>query len=203
MKALQRSQRRQRGSWDNEHQCHRPEGCSQRWIRRNGQVKRLHERVAAKRRDELEKFTTDLVGRAEVIVIEDLNVSGMMHNHCLAGRVMDAGMGTWRTRLEAKCRWHGTRLVVIDRFYPSTQTCHRCGHRRRGTDKLTLSERTFTCPACGLVMPRDHNSAREIVYEGLRTMGGTPMRRAEVPGTDAVTREPAPPAVIEAAGGGN
>lgn len=120
---------------------------------------RHHARVANLRADALHKATSMLGARYETIVVEDLNVTGMLANRRLARQVADAGFATARRMLEYKTAWDGGHLVVADRWYPSSKTCSGCGWRK---PSLTLTERTFSCEACGLVLDRDVNAARNL-----------------------------------------
>lgn len=122
--------------------------------------------MASVRADALHKATSDLAGRYETIVAEDLNVTGMLANRRLARAVADQGFGIARRMLNYKAAWDGGRLVVADRWYPSSKTCSACGWRK---PSLTLAERTFTCEACGLMMDRDVNAARNLL--GLAASG--------------------------------
>ena len=131
-----------------------------------GRLARIHARVASVRADALHKATSDLAGRYETIVAEDLNVTGMLANRRLARAVADQGFGIARRMLNYKAAWNGGRLVVADRWYPSSKTCSACGWRK---PSLTLAERTFTCEACGLMMDRDVNAARNLL--GLAASG--------------------------------
>jgi putative transposase len=131
-----------------------------------------HAHTANQRRDGLHKLTTRLARTHHTVVIEDLHVAGMVRNHRLAKAVSDVGMGELRRQLEYKCGrtvrdpktktdvylpgWHGAHLHVADRWYPSSRTCSGCGWRN---PSLTLSDRTFTCTSCGLVIDRDENAA--------------------------------------------
>jgi transposase len=92
-------------------------------------------------------------------VVENLSVSGMLANRRLARAMADAGMGEVRRQLTYKTGWSGGRLVVADRWYPSSKTCSGCGVMKA---KLALSERTYSCAACGLVLDRDLNAARNL-----------------------------------------
>jgi len=121
---------------------------------------RIHARVAEVRADALHKATTDLAGRYETVVAEDLNVAGMLANRRLARAVADQGFGAARRMLGYKTGWHGGRLLLAGRWYPSSRTCSGCGWRK---PSLTLAERVFTCGACGLVMDRDQNAARNLL----------------------------------------
>jgi putative transposase len=121
----------------------------------------IHARVAHQRRDGLHKLTTRLAKSHEVAVVEDLHVAGMVRNRRLARAVADTGMAEIRRQLTYKTTWYGSRLVVADRWYPSSKTCSGCGWRN---PSLTLSDRTFTCQSCGLVADRDHNAAVNLSH---------------------------------------
>ena len=113
-------------------------------------------------------MTTELVKNYDVICIEDLNVSGMVRNHKLAKHINDSSLYEIRRQLEYKTKWYGKELVVIDRFYPSSQTCHCCGSKYDGTKDLSI--RKWTCPECGAEHDRDINAAINILNEGLRLL---------------------------------
>jgi putative transposase len=98
-----------------------------------------------------------------VIVIEDLNVCGMVRNRHLARAISDCGWGEFRRQLGYKCQRYGRRLVVIDRWYPSSKTCSACGHLLA---ELSLSTRTWQCPSCGTRHDRDINAAKNILAAG-------------------------------------
>ena len=121
-------------------------------------VTRVHQRIANIRRDALHKMTTSIAKSASVIVIEDLNVSGMLKNHCLARALSDASLSECHRQLEYKSGWYGSTLLKADRFYPSSKRCSKCGKVK---DHLGLDERVYRCgnPACGLVIDRDLNAA--------------------------------------------
>jgi len=127
-------------------------------------VARAHARVADARRDFLHKTSTDLVRRFDVIAVEDLNVAGMVKNRSLAKAVGSSGWAEFRTMLEYKAAWYGRRLIVIDRWYPSSKTCSHCGHL---LDTLSLGTRHWTCPGCGTLHDRDENAAKNILAAGL------------------------------------
>ncbi|TDC78837.1 RNA-guided endonuclease TnpB family protein [Actinomadura sp. 7K507] len=112
------------------------------------------------------RFATHLAARYEAIVVEDLNVTGMLADRRLARAVSDAGFGTVRRMLDYKTGWNGGRLIVADRWFPSSKTCSGCGGRK---PSLTLSERTYRCDACGLTLGRDVNAAinlRDLAASG-------------------------------------
>jgi IS605 OrfB family transposase len=123
------------------------------------QLARVHARTANLRRDALHKLTTSLATQHGTVVVEQLNVAGMVRNRRLARAISDTGMALLRRQLAYKSTWYGSRLVVADRFYPSSKTCSGCGWVKA---KLRLAERTFCCEACGLQMDRDLNAARNL-----------------------------------------
>lgn len=127
-------------------------------------VSRLHRDIANKRSWYMHNLTTMLVNNYDVICIENLNASGMLQNHKLAGSVYDASFSMFRNQLEYKCRWYGKELIVIDRFYPSSKTCSKCGWKNKD---LKLSDRTFICKNCGLEIDRDLNAAINIQAVGV------------------------------------
>jgi putative transposase len=126
-------------------------------------VARAHRKVRNARRDFLHRASTRLVRGNDVIVIEDLDVCGMVCNRRLARVISDCGWGEFRRQLEYKCQRYGRQLVVIDRWYPSSKTCSACGHRLAG---LSLSTRTWRCPSCGARHDRDINAAKNILAAG-------------------------------------
>ena len=151
---------------------------SNRRAKARDKVARIHAHVANQRHDALHKLTTHLANKYSEISIENLNVLGMVKNHHLAKSVMDASFGKFRRQLEYKTARTGARLHVIDRWYPSSKTCSQCG---RVKAKLSLSERTYRCEHCGLVIDRDLNAAININVAGsapetLNAHGGTGSR---------------------------
>jgi putative transposase len=126
-------------------------------------VARAHRKVRNARSDFLHRSSTHLVRGNDVIVIEDLNVCGMVRNRHLARMISDCGWGEFRRQLEYKCARYGRQLVVIDRFYPSSKTCSAC---RCLLAELSLSTRTWQCPSCGTRHDRDVNAAKNILAAG-------------------------------------
>jgi putative transposase len=132
---------------------------------------RLHRRIRNTRADFLHKLSTSLAKSKSVVVLEDLNVSGMMRNAHLARHIADAGWGAFRRMLEYKSRWYGSRVVVAPRFFASSKTCSECGHVLKS---LELSVRKWVCPACGIEHDRDGNAARNLVAWYRRSTGSSP-----------------------------
>ena len=124
-----------------------------------------HEQIKNQKQDFLHNITTKIINENQIIILEDLNVSGMMKNHKLAKSIQELGLYEMRRQLEYKSSWYGRELVFIDRFFPSSKTCSCCGWKN---NNLKLSDREFICEECGLVIDRDENAAINIENEGLR-----------------------------------
>jgi putative transposase len=142
-------------------------------------VARAHRKVGCARQDFLHKASTRLVRSADTIVIEDLYVAGLVRNRQLARAISDCGWGEFRRQLAYKCARYGRRLVVIDRWYPSSKTCSTCGYLLA---ELSLSIRHWTCPSCGTRHDRDINAAKNILAAGLAVSAcGAGVRHLETP----------------------
>ena len=126
---------------------------------------KVYEKITNQRNTYLHQITSKLVNENQVICIEDLNVKGMMSNHKLSKSIQDLSLYEFRRQLEYKCRWYGRQLIIIDRFYPSSKTCHNCGYIYKD---LKLNEREWICPHCGKVIDRDYNASLNILDEGLK-----------------------------------
>jgi putative transposase len=126
-------------------------------------VARIHARIADRRRDMLHQLSTRLVRENQTIVIEDLTVANMLRNHTLARAISDASWSTLRSMLEYKAHWYGRRVIVVDRWLPSSKTCSACGQVK---DSMPLRQRVFRCDRCPLVLDRDINAARNVVAAG-------------------------------------
>ena len=130
------------------------------------QIARLHYRIANIRRDTLHKATSSIVAktkpdteRPRIVVLEHLNVSGMLQNHSLARAIADVGMYEFRRQMQYKAAWSGLGVMQADRWYPSSKRCSGCGEVK---GELNLSERVYECDGCGLVIDRDLNAARNL-----------------------------------------
>jgi putative transposase len=154
-------------------------------------VARAHRKVRASRQDFLHRASARLVREHDMIVIEDLNVAGMVRNRSLAKAISDCGWGTFRRMIEYKAAMAGRHLIVIDRWYPSSKTCSACGHLLAG---LRLSTRTWQCPSCGTRHDRDINAAKNILAAGLAVSAcGADVRHSGSPRVrSAVKQEPQP-----------
>jgi putative transposase len=125
-----------------------------------------HERIAWRRSDFAHQHSRRLVNTFDLIVVEDLSVNRMMHHHCLAKSIADAAWTPFAPLLAHKAAWAGRRFVAVNSAYTS-QDCSQCGHRQ----ELSLSDRVYQCPCCGLVLDRDLNAARNILRLALEELG--------------------------------
>ncbi len=140
---------------------------SKNFAKAQKQLSRLHYRIGCIREDETHKLTTELAYHYPAIGIEDLNVKGMMANHKLAKAVSDMSFFEFRRQLEYKSGISGARIVVADKWYPSSKTCSCCGHK---LDELKLSVREWECPKCGTHHDRDVNAATNLRNRALAAM---------------------------------
>jgi putative transposase len=155
-------------------------------------VANIHDRIASIRGDAIQKITTQLAKTKSVVVIEDLNVSGMMKNHKLAKSLADASFGEFRRQLQYKAKWYGSSIVVADKWFPSTKKCSICGNMK----EMELSDRTYACPICGNIMDRDLNASKNLEAvavsstETLNACGELTATEATVMQVGSVNQEP-------------
>lgn len=131
-----------------------------------------YEKVVNQRGDFMHKVTKFLVSNYDTICLEDLNVKGMMKNHCIAQALSDIAIGTFNTMMEYKAKEHGVNILRIGRFEPSSKMC-TCGYIN---SKLTLSMRRWTCPECGANHDRDllaANNIKRFAFRNINTVGTT------------------------------
>ncbi len=143
---------------------------SNRWVHASQKLARAQGRVADQRRDALHKVTTSLTARYGTLVVEDLNVAGMLTNHRLARNIADASFGEFRRQVEYKAAWRGGRVIVADRWFASSKQCSGCGAAKT---KLALSQRTYGCAVCALVLDRDVNAARNLAAYGRQVIAAS------------------------------
>lgn len=137
---------------------------SNRYFKSKFKVAKLHQKVTNQRDWFLHNHSTKLVTDYDVIIIEDLNIVGMVKNHTLAKSISDASWGKFFNMLDYKCKWYGKQLIKIGRFEPTSKTCSCCGWHN---PNLKLSDRTFTCKQCGVALDRDYNAALNIKALGV------------------------------------
>ena len=137
---------------------------SKRYDKARVAASKVHAKIRRKRSDFLHKLSSRLVREYRTIGVESLNVKGLVRTK-LAKSVSDAGWSEFKRQLEYKSQLAGSLIVHADRFYPSSKTCHVCGHVR---DNLSLSERSWQCQQCDTVHDRDLNAARNLAAVALR-----------------------------------
>ena len=130
---------------------------------------KLNQKIRNKKLHYLHQVSNQLVSENQIICMEDLNIKGMMKNHNLAESISEMNFGEFKNLLTYKCLQYGRQLVFIDKFYPSSKTCHCCGYVNKS---LKLSDRQWICPECNSVIDRDLNAAQNIKDEGLRKIIG-------------------------------
>lgn len=140
---------------------------STRWEKARLKVAKLQKHIANQRNDFLQKLSTEIVNNFDTICIEDLDVSSMKETDSKIRnkRVGDVSWSDFRRMLTYKTQWYGKELSVIDRYYPSSQICHCCGHK---DGKKSENIRFWICPKCNSELDRDVNAAINILNEGLR-----------------------------------
>ena len=112
-----------------------------------------------------------------LILVESLNIRGMVQNRRLARAIADAAWSRFLAMLRYKATWYGVKLIAVGRFAPTSKRCHVCGHQN---DALGLADREWTCAACGTAHDRDINAAQNIKLMGLRSLR-TPREPREEP----------------------
>ena len=128
---------------------------------------KAYERLVNQRENYIHSVVNELLKYYDTVYMEDLNVSGMLKNHNLAKAIQEVGFYRFKSVLLDKSVNNGKKVVFVDRFYPSSKTCHKCGYVFKG---LTLNEREWKCPSCGEIHDRDLNAAMNILTEGERIL---------------------------------
>jgi len=150
---------------------------SNRWKKANRRVQQVRAHVANSRKNLIHETTSMLAKNYDVIVVEDLNIAGMLKNRALAKHISDASWGEFSRQLEYKTKWYGSTLAKVDRFYPSSKTCSSCGTAKA---KLSLTTRTYACEHCGHTVDRDLNAAINLARQGPAGASSVAGRRGEV-----------------------
>jgi putative transposase len=150
------------------HQLHsRRENNSKNKEKSRIKLARCYEKLNNKKEYYLHSITNKLLSENQVIVMEDLNVSGMLKNHCLAKSIQELSLYRFKEMLKYKANWYSRDIIEIDRWFPSSKLCSNCGYKK---DDLTLNDRNWICPKCGSNHDRDFNAANNIEKEGRRIL---------------------------------
>jgi putative transposase len=157
-------------------------------------VARVHSKIKRVREDFLHKLSRKIVDENQVIAVENLNVKGMVRNHCLAKAISDAGWGMFGTMLKYKAEKLGKIYIEVDRFFPSSKTCNNCLHQ---VSEMPLKVRHWDCPKCHSRNDRDINAAKNIRDEALRiialgTSASANGRNVSQPGKTSVLLDAVP-----------
>lgn len=136
------------------------ESTQKNFVKQKLKVQKLYQRLTNIRTDYLNKTINSIVKiKPAFIVIEDLNVSGMMKNRCLSKAIAQQKFSEFKIKLISKCKEYNIELRIVDRWYPSSKICHNCGHIKKD---LKLKDRTYTCSECGYTEDRDINASLNL-----------------------------------------
>ena len=140
--------------------------ASKNYIKFKNKISLLHEQIVNQRQDFLNKLSSRIVNDSQVIVLEDLNIKGMLKNGNLSKSISDVSWSLFNDMLEYKASWYGRQVFKVNRFFPSSKTCSTlgCGYIYKD---LKLSERSWICPQCGAIHDRDINASINLFLEGL------------------------------------
>ena len=144
--------------------------ASKNYIKFKNKISLLHEHTANQRQDFLNKLSSRIVNDSQVIVLEDLNIKGMLKNKHLSKSISDVSWSKFNDMLKYKSNWYGRQILKVNRFFPSSKTCSTfdCGYIYKD---LKLSERSWICPKCGAIHDRDINASINLFLEGLLIIG--------------------------------
>ena len=140
---------------------------SNNFIKFSRKIAKLQEHIANQRKDFNHKLSTEIAHENQVVILEDLNIKGMVRNKRLAKSISDAGWYQFITFLKYKLEWQGKIFIQIDRWFASSKLCSKCGDKKIS---LSLNEREWVCSSCGAVHERDSNAAKNIREEGLKLL---------------------------------
>ena len=140
---------------------------SNNYLKHKEKLNKAHEKIKNQRTDFLHKQSLKLINENQVIILEDLNIKGMVKNHKLAKCISDCGWSCFINMCKYKAKWAGKIVLQVDRFYASSKLCNHCGEKNT---MLTLSDREWVCTKCGTIHDRDENASLNIRKEGLRML---------------------------------
>jgi len=148
---------------------------SNRYLKLQRKIAKLHEKVVNQRNDFLHKLSKRIIGDNQAVVVEDLNVKGLLKNSNLSKHIADASWRKFISYLEYKAKLYGRKLIKVSPFYPSSKLCSKCGYKN---ENLKLSDRKWKCPNCGTEHDRDYNATLNLLKEGLKKLKGSLTLRA-------------------------
>jgi len=150
---------------------------SRNQLKQRLKVRKIHSKIKNSRQDFLHKTTSNIITKYDGVVLEDLNIKGMVKNRKLAKAISDVGWSEFKRQLKYKCLWNFKHFIEIDRFAPTSKTCSSCGN----VQDMPLSKRMYDCPLCGLSIDRDFNASLNIQRIGINTLGRREIEACGVP----------------------
>ena len=141
---------------------------SNNYIKLSNKINKLYDKCNNVRDDFLHKLSTSIINENQVIVIEDLDVKSMFQTRKLAKVLGDISISKFINMLEYKARWYGRTLIKVNRYYPSSQLCNKCGYQNKELKDYSI--RNWTCPKCNCNHERDYNAANNILDKGLEML---------------------------------
>ena len=142
---------------------------SNNWNKQRIKVAKIHEKIANQRKDYLNKISKQIINENQVIICEDLHIKDMSKNKRLSKAILDCAWGELTRQLKYKSEWYGRIYHEINRYFPSSQLCNKCGYQNR--DVKNLGIRFWECPKCGKLHDRDNNASINILNKGLQDLG--------------------------------
>ncbi len=166
-------------------QLSRKQKGSKNWEKARKKVAKQHQKIVNQRKDFLHKVSTAIVKQYDAIVVESLNIKGMIQNQKLSKQIVDVSWYEFMRQLEYKAKWYGRQTIKADRFFASTKSCNVCGYKN---DQLTLSVRKWLCPICKTIHDRDENASINLYQIGVAhfTSGRVGTTRAKACGAGSV-----------------
>ncbi|SNZ10491.1 putative transposase, partial [Persephonella hydrogeniphila] len=157
-------------------QLSRKQKGSRNWEKARQKVAKQHQKIVNQRKDFLHKVSSAITKQYDAIVVESLNIKGMIQNKKLSKQIADVGWYEFMRMLEYKAKWYGRKIIKADRFYASSKTCNVCGYKN---NQLTLSIRKWQCPVCNTVHDRDENASKNLYQIGLTHLTNLRFEHAE------------------------
>ena len=156
---------------ENQQHLSRKTKGSNRYQKQKLKVATIYKKITNSRLDNLHKVSTELIKKYDLIVLEDLNIKGMIKNHKLSKHIADVSWSKFIELLTYKAEWNDKKIVKVDRFFPSSKTCNCCGYINQN---LKLDMREWTCPSCNSKLDRDLNASINILNEGYKQISSGP-----------------------------